>query len=172
MAIRDPAVPKVSESYSKATYMPLQISPNQIEGITLVRLKGRLVLGQEASSLQDFVQNYVANGNIKLILNLKEVPFIDSTGLGVLVIAHLAAQKANGSIRLLHLSKRHIELLVLTKLSTVFEIFDDESTAIDSFFPDRIVKPFDILQFVKSQENKSSDSMEGVEEPEPGSGTA
>lgn len=135
--------------------MPLQITPEDIEGIKIFRLKGRLVFGQEASTLQDAVQHSFSAGTTKLILSLKDVPYIDSTGLGVLVVSHSAAQQASGAIRLVHLSQRHIDLLVLTKLTALFEIFDDERAAIDSFFPDRIVKRFDILEFVKSQENEA-----------------
>ena len=98
------------------------------------------------------IEAAIAAGKIRLILDLKEVPFIDSTGLGVLVLAHATAQKANGGVRLLHLSQRHLQLLVLTKLAAVFQIYDDENAAIDSFFPDRAVHTFDILEFVKSQE--------------------
>jgi anti-sigma B factor antagonist len=133
--------------------MPLQVNAEEVEGVTIFHLKGRLVFGEEASFLQDAVQRTLSAGQIRLILNFKEVPFIDSTGLGVLVVSHSAAQKADGAIRLLHLSERHMELLVLTKLTVLFEVFDDERTAIDSFFPERAVKRFDILEFVKSQEN-------------------
>lgn len=134
--------------------MPLQINPEEIEGITIFRLKGRLIFGQEASALDDAIQNSLSAESINIILDLKEVPFIDSTGLGVLVVAYSATEKAKGSIRLLHVSERHMELLVLTKLSALFEVFDDETAAIDSFFPERVVKRFDILEFVKSQENE------------------
>lgn len=133
--------------------MPLEIHSDEVEGIVIFRLKGRLIIGEEASMLQEAVQGSLLEGRTKLIISLKEVPSIDSTGLGALVVAHSAAQRVTGAIRLLHLSQRHMELLVLTKLNALFEIFDDETAAIDSFFPDREVKHFDILEFVKSQEN-------------------
>ena len=145
--------------------MPLQIQFDQTEGITILRPKGRLVIGEEASTLQDAVQTSLADGKLKLIISLLEVPYIDSTGLGVLVVAHSAAHKVNATIRLLHLSKRHLQLLILTKLTGLFQIFDDETSAIDSFFPEREVKHFDILEFVKSQENQSGKSEAALSEP-------
>jgi anti-sigma B factor antagonist len=134
--------------------MPLQIDRDVTEGLTIFRLKGRVVFGEESSTLQDAIEADIKPGQARIILDLKHVPFIDSSGLGVLVVAQAAAEKANGAVRLLHLSQRHIELLVLTRLSTLFQIYDDENAAIDSFFPDRAVKTFDILEFVKSQENE------------------
>lgn len=85
-----------------------------------------------------------------MILNLAGVDYIDSTGLGSLVICFSTMRKAGGSVKLLNLSRRNIELLVLTKLETVFEVFADEQDAVNSFFPDREVKKFDILAFVQS----------------------
>ncbi len=148
------ATAEQAAGYSKGSCMALEITATEIEGITLFRPKGRLVFGQEASALQDAVQQSLSGGKTKIILSLKDVLYIDSTGLGVLVVAHSAAEKENGSIRLVHLSKRHIDLLTLTKLTALFQLFDDEQAAVDSFFPDRVVKHFDILEFVKSQENK------------------
>ena len=93
----------------------------------------------------------VATGPVNIILDLAGVDYIDSTGLGGLVICFTTARKAGGSIKLLNLSRRNIELLVLTKLETVFEVFVDEQDAVNSFFPDRELKKFDILAFVQSQ---------------------
>jgi len=89
-------------------------------------------------------------------LNLKEVDYIDSTGLGTMVICYTTLQKVGGNLKLLNLNRRNIELLLLTKLSTVFQIFGDEQDAINSFFPDREVKHFDILSFVKKQQEGAS----------------
>ena len=80
---------------------------------------------------------------------MKGVDYIDSSGLGLLVSAHSTLNKAGGGLALMHLSKRSAELLIFTKLATVFQIFDDEKAAVDSFFPHREVRRFDILDFVK-----------------------
>jgi anti-sigma B factor antagonist len=82
---------------------------------------------------------------------MKEVDYIDSTGLGGLVISFTTLKKGGGALKLLNLSRRNIELLILTKLSTVFEIYDDEQDAVNSFFPNRKIKKFDILNFVRQQ---------------------
>jgi anti-sigma B factor antagonist len=86
-----------------------------------------------------------------MILNLAEVDYIDSTGLGSMVICYTTMQKSNGSLKLAKLNRRNIELMLLTKLSTVFEIFPEEQDALNSFFPEREIKHFDILSFVQQQ---------------------
>ena len=146
--------------------MPLSTSLSEIEGITIISLDGRLVFGPEASGAQDLITATVSGGQNRLVLDLEKTSFIDSTGLGVLVVAHSMLEKANGTIKLLHLSKRHVDLLVLTKLTTIFELFDDLQAAIDSFFPDRAVKHFDILEFVKSQGSESDEAEDHTAKPE------
>ena len=135
--------------------MPLEARQREVEGILVLDLCGRLVLGPDATDFRRTIASVSAQGKNNVIVNLKEVDYIDSTGLGTLVIAHSTFEKAGGAMKLLHLSKRSAELLILTKMSTVFEMFDDEQGAINSFFPGREVRRFDILEFVKSQEKKS-----------------
>jgi len=123
------------------------------EGVIILDCKGRLVAGEEATILRDSVKE-LATGPVNIILNLAGIDYIDSTGLGGMVICYTTVRKAGGMIKLLNLTRRNIELLVLTKLETVFEVFNDEQDGVNSFFPDREVKKFDILAFVQSQ-NKS-----------------
>ncbi len=156
--------------------MSLQISEKEVDGITIVQFQGRLELGPEASSLQDKIPQLEAEKKNRIIFDLEGVSHIDSTGLGILVYAHSVFQKAGGALKLLHLSERNLELLILTKLSAVFETFDDEQAAIDSFFPEREIKHFDILEFVKSQDEESSafgadEQDEDKSETEPASPT-
>lgn len=132
----------------------LHTNQRQIEGITIFDLRGRLVAGGEVADFELLLGTALAAGNKSAILNLKQVGFIDSSGLGSMVGAHSQFARAGGALKLLHASERHLELLVLTKLSTIFQIFDDEQAAIDSFFSDRAVRHFDILDFVKSEEEK------------------
>jgi anti-sigma B factor antagonist len=129
--------------------MPLQITQREREGVILLDMNGRLVAGVEASLLRETVKQ-LAVQPVNLILNLAGVDYIDSTGLGGLVISFTSVRKTGGTVKLLNLSRRNIELLVLTKLETVFEVFMDEQDAINSFFPEREVKKFDILAFVQS----------------------
>lgn len=130
--------------------MPLSLARREREGVVILDLNGRLVAGEESTLLRDTIKE-LASGPVNLILNLAAVDYIDSTGLGGLVICFTTIRKAGGTIKLLNLSRRNIELLVLTKLETVFEVFTDEQDAVNSFFPDREVQRFDILAFVQSQ---------------------
>jgi anti-sigma B factor antagonist len=134
--------------------MNLEIQRREKEGVTILDLKGRLVVGG-ANLLRERVNEEVVNTKIQLILNLKEVDYIDSTGLGTMVICYTTLQKTGGGLKLVHLNRRNIELMLLTKLSTVFEIFGEEQEAVNSYFPEREIKHFDILSFV--QQNKEGE---------------
>ena len=128
--------------------MALEILVRQKEGIAILDVNGRLAVGG-ASTLREKVTEEMAQGKNNVILNLKDVDYIDSTGLGTMVICYTTLSKAGGNLKLVHLNRRNIELLLLTKLSTVFQIFGDEQDAVNSFFPDREIKRFDILNFVQ-----------------------
>jgi len=132
--------------------MPLEVQQRKLDGVTILDFDGRMIAGEEVTSARNSFNDAAASGDKNLIVNLQKVAYIDSTGLGTLVVGHSSMQKAEGAMKLLHLSERHLQLMVISKLTTVFEIFDDEQAAINSFYPDRGVKHFDILEFVKSQE--------------------
>ena len=132
----------------------LEIQRREKEGIVILDLNGRLIVGEPATRLRETINKEIAQGSTKNILNLEEVDYIDSTGLGGMVICYTTLQKAGGTLKLLKLNRRNIELLLLTKLSTVFELFADEQDAINSFFPEREIKHFDILSFVQQQKNE------------------
>jgi anti-sigma B factor antagonist len=132
--------------------MSVVITEREREGIRILDVRGRLVAGEGVSALRDAVNSLLARGFKNVILNLAEVDYIDSTGLGTLVICHTTLQKNGGVLKILNLNDRHLELLVLTKLTTVFELFDDELEAVNSFFPERQVRKFDILSFVQQLE--------------------
>lgn len=129
--------------------MSLEIHEREKEGIAIFDLKGRLTVGDASTMLRDQVSAAAAAGKTRAILNLEGVDYIDSTGLGSLVISFTSLKKAGGALKLVNLNRRNMELLVLTKLTTVFELFDDEQNAVNSFFPDREIRRFDILNFVK-----------------------
>jgi anti-sigma B factor antagonist len=131
--------------------MSLEIAQREREGVVVLDVKGRLTVGDAATTLRGYLRELAASGKINVILNLAEVDYIDSTGLGSLVVAYTSLRKAGGRLRLLNVNRRNIELLVLTKLTTVFELFDDEQNAVNSFFPTREIKHFDILSFVREQ---------------------
>lgn len=133
--------------------MSLEISTTEREGIAIVRLSGRLTVG-EASSIREKIDELAAEGRHNVIFDMAHVDYIDSTGLGSLVICFTSVKKAGGALKLLNLNKRNIELLILTKLHTIFEVFSDEQDAVNSFFPDREIKHFDILTFVQQQQQE------------------
>lgn len=128
--------------------MSLDLTSREREGIFILDLKGRITAGQEATSLREHIAALNQDGR-NLVLNMAHVDYIDSTGLGALVMCATSLRKHGGNMKLLNLNRRNIELLVMTKLATVFEIFTDEQDAINSFFPDRKIQKFDILSFVQ-----------------------
>lgn len=129
--------------------MSLDVQQREREGIVLLDLDGRIVAGQETARFRQEMETLVEAGKVNVILNLAKVDFIDSTGLGAMVVAASTAKKRNGRIKLVQLHKRNVELLVVTKLTTIFDLFDDEQDAVNSFFPDRQVRSFDLLAFVR-----------------------
>jgi len=131
--------------------MSLAIERREREGIVILDLEGRITAGEESARLRETLRELAAAGSVRVVLNLRGVDYIDSTGLGVLVICYTTLKKASGRLTLLNLSRRTIELLVFTKLATVFEIFDDEQEAVNSFFPERAIRRFDILSFIQEQ---------------------
>jgi anti-sigma B factor antagonist len=129
--------------------MALEINRKEHEGVTILDMKGRITVGPEATALREAVAAAVTDNIRQLVFNLAQVDFIDSTGLGAVVMCSTTMRKAGGAVKLLNLNRRNIELLVMTKLATVFETFNDEQDAVNSFFPDRKLNQFDILSFVQ-----------------------
>jgi anti-sigma B factor antagonist len=133
--------------------MSLEIHSREREGIAILELKGRITVGPEASALREKVAALTSAGESKLVLELAGVDYIDSTGLGALVMCATSLRRNGGNVKLVAVNRRNIELLVMTKLATVFELFADEQDAVNSYYPDRKIKTFDILEFVQ-QMNK------------------
>ena len=135
--------------------MHLEISEREREGIILLDLKGRLVAGEEVGLFRTAFERVSQTEAPKLILNLHAVDYIDSLGLGTMVMCYTRLQKVGGLAKLAQLNRRNLELLLLTKIDTIFEVFDDETEAVNSFFPEREIRRFDILSFVQEmKENK------------------
>ena len=137
--------------YTETAMANLEIQNREKESIAILDLKGRLAVGEPCTLLREKVDQQLNDGNQKIILNLKHVDYIDSTGLGTMVICFTRLQKGGGALKLVNLNRRNIELLLLTKLSTVMQIFGDEQEAVNSFFPEREIKHFDILNFIQQQ---------------------
>jgi anti-sigma B factor antagonist len=138
------------------TSMSLQIEQREQEGIVILGLKGRLTVGDASTILRDKILALAAAGSKEIILDLANVDYIDSTGLGTMVVCFTTLRKAGGHLKLENLTRRNVELIVLTKLETVFEIFDDEHQAVNSFFPNREIKRFDILSFIQEQQKEQA----------------
>jgi anti-sigma B factor antagonist len=128
--------------------MALDIAESVREDVVILTLKGRLTLG-ESNLVRERVAQLAAAGKHNIVVDLAAVDYIDSTGLGILVICFTSLKKVGGALKLVNPNKRNVELLLLTKLHTVFEVFLEVQDAVNSFFPDRQIKHFDILSFVQ-----------------------
>ena len=113
--------------------MPLLIEPREVAHVIILDIRGRIVLGDESHLLRDAVRNLIAEEKKKIILNLADVDYIDSSGVGELVGAFTTVRNAGGELKLLNLTQKVHDVLFVTKLYTVFDIRDDEFTAVKSF---------------------------------------
>jgi anti-sigma B factor antagonist len=114
------------------TTMALNITSGEVNGVTVVWLDGRIVLGEETSALREKVKGLLGEGKKKLVLNLKNIMFIDSSGLGALVAAHTSAKSSGAKLCLCNLGMGASELLQMTRLVTIFEISNSEADAVTS----------------------------------------
>ena len=113
--------------------MGLRAHPRELGDIVIVDLNGRITLGEGCQSVGELVHQLIAKNQKKILLNLAEVNFIDSAGIGTLTKCFVAAKRNGGAIKLLHLTTKIRDLLQITNLYTVFEVFSDEQAAISSF---------------------------------------
>ncbi len=113
--------------------MTMKASTRQMDGVTIVDLSGRITLGEGSVVLRDTIRELVGKGNKKILLNLGDVTYIDSSGIGELVSAFTTVRNQGGELKLLNLTKKVHDLLQITKLYTVFDVKDDEATAISAF---------------------------------------
>src|SRR5690349_22787319 len=111
----------------------MKSSSRQIDGVTVLDLSGRITLGQCSVILRDTIRDLIGRGQKKILLNLGDVSYIDSSGIGELVSAFTTVRNQGGELKLLNLTKKVHDLLQITKLYTVFDIKDDEAAAIKAF---------------------------------------
>jgi len=111
----------------------MKSSSRQVDGVTIVDLSGRITLGEGSVVLRDLVRDLIAKGQKKILLNLGDVTYIDSSGIGELVSAYTTVRNQAGDLKLLHLTKKVHDLLQITKLYTVFDVKDDEAAAVAAF---------------------------------------
>lgn len=113
--------------------MSVKIDTRKVGDVTVVDVSGRITLGEGSSALRDVLRDLTAQGNKKILLNLSEVSYIDSSGIGELVSGFTSVSNGGGTLKLLGLTKRVKDLLQITKLYTVFDVHEEEAHAIRSF---------------------------------------
>jgi len=111
----------------------MKISTRQVDGVTIVDCSGRITLGEGSITLRETITQLLGKGEKKILLNLGDVNYIDSSGIGELVSAFTTVRKQSGDLKLLNLTKKVHDLLLITKLYTVFDVKDDEAVAVKSF---------------------------------------
>jgi anti-sigma B factor antagonist len=113
--------------------MTMKIKERQIAGVAIVDISGRITLGDGTALLRDTIRDLIARGNKNILLNLGEVAYIDSSGVGELVSAFLGTRREGGDVKLLNLTKRVRDVVEIVKLGSIFEIFDNEAAAVEAF---------------------------------------
>jgi len=111
----------------------MKIKTRQVDGITIMDCSGRITLGEGSVTLRDSVRDLLSKGSKKILLNLGDVTYIDSSGIGELVSAFTTVKNQGGDLKLLNLTTKVHDLLQITKLYTVFDVKDDEASAVASF---------------------------------------
>ena len=113
--------------------MTIRMTNSEVDGVSVVTLDGRIVLGEESTSFREKLRSMIAEGKKKIVLNMANIKYIDSTGLGTLVAAHVSAKTQGASVRLCHLGQKFHEIMQVTKLLTVFDVYETEAAAVSSF---------------------------------------
>jgi anti-sigma B factor antagonist len=113
--------------------MDMKTSTRQTGDVTIIDISGRIALGEESAAVRDQIAQLLSEGHVKILLHLANVQYIDSSGLGMLVSAFTSVRKAGGELKLVSLSEKVDDLMEITRLYTVFDIADDEASAVRSF---------------------------------------
>ena len=113
--------------------MKMKMTNREVDGVSVVALEGRILLGEESNALREKLKSLIAEGKKQIVLNMDNIKYIDSTGLGILVAAHVSAKLQGASLILSNLGTKFQEILQITKLVTVFEVYDTEAAAVASF---------------------------------------
>ena len=113
--------------------MSIHSKTREVQGVTILDISGKITLGAASAELRGIVSDALSKGSKKILLNLADVGYVDSAGLGEMVSAYTTVKNGGGTLKLLHATKKVSDLLVITKLVTVFDTFEDESAAVASF---------------------------------------
>ena len=131
--------------------MSFQLARRERDGIPIISIRGRFVAGESVEEFRAVLESLESEGRHNAVLDMRETTYIDSSALGAMVFAHTRAAKSGCGIAIYGLAARHLELMVLTKLSTVFHLYEDEMDAVNSCIPGREPKKFDILNFIETE---------------------
>jgi len=129
--------------------MSFQIGQRERGGAVVLELGGRFVLGEPVEKFRARLEELMQAGKVHVALDMRNVEYIDSSALGCLVMAHTKITRAGGGMSIFGLNEKGLELLVITKLATIFRLAEDELDAVNLCFPDRTARSFDILEFVR-----------------------
>jgi anti-sigma B factor antagonist len=132
--------------------MDMRVNQREKEGIRILDLRGQLKTSASELTLRSVINALARDNVVNIVLNLAEVTKIDSDGLEALVLCYTEIQNRGGALKLANLNTEHLSLNVLTKLNIVFEVFTDEQDAVNSFFPSRATRRYDVLEWVQEQE--------------------
>ena len=117
----------------KEMIVTIKMTDSEVDGASVVTLDGRIVLGEDSNSFRERLKSMLAEGKKKIVLNMVNIKYIDSSGLGILVAAHVSAKTQGASVRLCNLGKKFHEVMQITKLLTIFDVYDTEAAAVSSF---------------------------------------
>jgi anti-sigma B factor antagonist len=129
--------------------MAFEIRDRTVDGVRIVEFDGRLVAGDAVEAFRAKLDGLLASGVRYAVLDLRETSYIDSSALGCLVMTHTNFKKAGGKVTLYGLSSNQLELLIITKLTTVFQLYEDEIDAVNACIPGREPRKFDLLEFIQ-----------------------
>lgn len=138
--------------------MGFQLSTREADGIRIIAPAGRLAAGETLEEFRAAIEAALEAGRNRIVIDMTRASYIDSSALGCLVVTHTRARKAGGAMALFGLSARNLELMLLTKLSTVFHLHATEIDAINSVIPGRAAPRFDILEFVQRERAKPEEA--------------
>lgn len=119
----------------------MRVTERQVSGVTILDFSGRITLGDESALLRNTIRDVVSGGTRNLLLNLSQVPFIDSSGIAELVNAIVAVRREGGDVKLLNLTRKVRNTVEILKLGAIFELFDDEAAAVKAFTRDQKPDP-------------------------------
>jgi anti-sigma B factor antagonist len=139
--------------------MALRITRSEQDGIAILDLKGRLIFGPADIDLNDEIRHAVAARRNRLVIDLGGVDKMDSAGLGTLLYARAELRRAGGGLALANLKPSHLQVLRVARLESVFQVFGSQHDAIDSFFPDRNVPQYDLLELVSAMREPRAHSL-------------